>query len=133
MCCDVTLFPYVFYLVYVLILKGLFVTSYTYKSHGSVSHARSHMHARMWLRCSDKTPTQTTWKHQNLLVVSSEARLLNSVGHGRRTRGRPQLWSPGPESLLYSAPLLLCLPACLHSARSTLTCMRAHYTLQKTS
>ena len=49
------------FVVLVLLLKGLFVTSYTYKS------------LRVGVPCT----------------LACEARLLNCVGHGRRTQRRP--------------------------------------------
>ena len=112
-------------------LKGLFVTSYTYKSPGSVSHA----HSYVWLRCSDKTPTQTTRKHQNRKVIAK----LYLVNPGCKTvlvavgvRGGDRSFGLQGRSLCCT--LLLCSSACLPSLSSLhLTCMRALYTLQKTS
>ena len=108
-------------------LKGLFVTSYTYKSLRVVVPCA--------LACGYAVPTQTTRKHQNRKVISGEARPAKQCQLILLQPPRPLPEDTG-ETLVSGAGVsaLRSRASLTHRARSQLApplCTRAHYTLRK--
>ena len=86
-----------------------------------MSHARS----RVDYACSDKTPIQTTRKHQNRKVLSSEARLAKQCWLWSEDAGETValVSRTGVSAILCSsAPL----PACLHSHTALVLAISLH-------